>query len=76
MTNTALEIASWIANILAVVGWLINIRWRKRAMIIFTVATLISIVYFGLSGQTPFFIRHVIYLAIDVATLVHICRHE
>jgi len=71
-----MEYVSWAANILAVVGWTVNIKHRKSAMMIFTVATILSIVYFGATRQTPFFLRSLFYLVIDGVTLWHIVRNE
>jgi len=67
---------SWAVNIGAVIGWLVNIKWRKRAMVIFTVTTLLSVVYFALTEQTPFLLRSLFYLGIDVVTLWNIHRNE
>lgn len=67
---------SWIANTLAVIGWLVNIKYRKQAMIIFTVATILSLVYFWDSHQMPFVYRFLLYLGIDIVTLCQIFRSE
>ena len=71
-----MEVISWIANVLAVVGWLVNIKYRKQAMMIFTVATVLSLVYFWNSHQMPFVYRFLLYLVIDVVTLWQIYKLE
>lgn len=71
-----MELISWSANILAVIGWVVNIKYRKHAMIVFTVATVLSIVYFVSTKQMPFLYRFVLYLIIDVVTLWNIFREE
>lgn len=71
-----MEYISWTANILAVIGWLVNIKHRKQAMLIFTVATVLSIIYFAATKQNPFLYRFILYLGIDVVTLWHIFRNE
>jgi hypothetical protein len=69
-----MEILSWAANILAITGWVVNIKRRKQAMMIFTVATMLSVVYFWHTRQWAFLARMAIYLVIDMATLWHIRR--
>ena len=67
---------SWIINTIAIIGWVTNIKHRKQAMCIFTVATVLSIVYFAATAQTPFLLRSIFYLGIDVVTLWHIYKGE
>jgi hypothetical protein len=67
---------SWIINGLSLLAWGVNIKWRKQAMIIFTVTTVLSIGYFWATWQLPFLLRSVAYLAIDAATLYHIIKKE
>ena len=67
---------SWVINTLAIIGWLVNVKRRKQAMYIFTVATLLSIVYFATTQQWPFLTRSLFYLVIDVVTLWHIFKKE
>jgi hypothetical protein len=69
-----MELLSWTANILAVAGWLVNIKHRKQAMMIFTAATVLSIAYFWNTHQWAFLVRMLIYLVIDIVTLWHIAR--
>jgi hypothetical protein len=71
-----MDILSWIINIGAIIGWVVNIKARKYAMIIFAATTILSIVYFGVTAQVPFFARSIFYLVIDIATLIHIKNHE
>ena len=71
-----MEILSWTINILAVVGWLTNIKHRKQAMYVFTVSTVLSIVYFAATAQWPWLARSMFYLVIDVVTLWHIFKKE
>ena len=58
------------------VGWLVNIKFRWYAMWIFTVSTVLSIFYFAITSQIPFFTRSVVYLGIDIATLWHINKER
>lgn len=69
-----MEILSWVTNGLAVCGWVVNIKYRKYAMPIFTVATILSILYFWSTKQLPFLYRSIFYLVIDVLTLVDIAK--
>jgi len=71
-----METLSWIINGLAVIGWLTNIKHRKQAMLVFTVATILSIVYFTTTAQTSFLLRSIFYLGIDVVTLWNIFTEE
>ena len=71
-----MEILSWITNILAIIGWIVNIRYRKYAMLIFTVGTLLSIIYFWNTDQLPFLYRFIIYFVIDIVTIWHILFRE
>lgn len=71
-----METVSWIINMLAVAAWIINIRNRKWAMILFTLTTILAIGYFGITAQVPFLLRSVFYLFIDIATLWHIAKRE
>jgi hypothetical protein len=73
---TTLDIMGWAINAGALIGWLVNIKWRKYAMIIFTCVTVPSIFYFALTNQVPFMLRSIFYLFVDIATLVHIFRNE
>lgn len=68
------EMISWLANILAVIGWVINIKYRKYAMIVFTFATILSLIYFYSTNQTPFIYRFIIYLLIDFLTLLDVFK--
>jgi len=54
MVYPELQIMSWVINILAAAAWLVNIKNRKKAMIIFTVTTLLAIIYFYTTRQVPF----------------------
>jgi hypothetical protein len=73
---TVLDLVSWIINGGALIGWCVNIKHRKQAMIIFTCTTLLSIIYFALTKQTPFLLRSGFYLVIDIATLYHIKKEQ
>ena len=71
-----MQILSWIINILTVIGWCVNIKRRKQAMMVFTVATMLSIVYFSVTTQWPFLLRALFFLVIDVVTLYRIFKFE
>jgi hypothetical protein len=71
-----MEILSWTINIGAALCWIVNIKYRKQAMIGFTITTLLTIWYFAATGQLPFLLRAVFYLGIDVVTLWHIVKKE
>ena len=73
-----MDVIAWAINGLAVIGWLLNIKVerRKAAMIVFTVATLLSIAYFAVTRQVPFLLRSLFYLCIDVVTLARIYTKE
>ena len=67
---------SWFVTIIAIVGWVVNIKHRKYAMMIFTVSTVLSIVYFAITKQMPFVFRSLFYLVIDIVTLYRIFKYE
>jgi hypothetical protein len=71
-----LDFLSWMINILSMAGWFINIKYRRWAMWIFTVSTVLSIGYFWATWQVPFLARSVVYLFIDIATLWNIYRER
>lgn len=71
-----MEVLSWLINILAVIGWIVNIKNRKRAMIVFALATILSLVYFSVTAQIPFLLRSIFYFGIDLVTLWHIAKRE
>lgn len=71
-----MEALSWIINIFSTVGWIVQIKRRKQAMIIFTLATILSIVYFWITWQLPFLLRSFLYLGIDIVTLWEIQKAE
>ena len=70
------EIVSWAINVIAVIGWVVNIKHRKQAMLIFTVSTVLSIGYFAATWQVAFLLRSVFYLFVDIVTLWHIFKLE
>jgi Ca2+/Na+ antiporter len=74
--NAFMQTLSWFINIGAAICWMINIKHRKLAMMGFTIVTLASIWYFIATRQTPFILRAVFYLCIDVITLWHIFKEE
>lgn len=69
------EVVGWAANALAVAGWIVNIKFRPQAMLIFTLATILSLYYFCVTRQLPFALRFAAYLVIDAATLYQ-CRKD
>lgn len=73
-----MDTLSWIINVLPIIGWFlnINVKYRLYAMVIFTVATILAIVYFAITWQVPFLLRHIFYLVIDIVTLWHIIKKE
>lgn len=71
-----MDMLGWFINIGSVIGWLVNIKARRYAMIIFTITTIASIVYFYFTGQIPFLARSIFYFGIDIVTLLHIKKHE
>jgi hypothetical protein len=71
-----IDTLSWIANALAVIGWTVNIKYRNQAMMIFTAATVIHLVYFWNTRQMPFVYRFVFYLGINAVTLWQIARDK
>ena len=71
-----IDLLSWIVNIGALIAWILNIKYRKYAMILFIFITILSIFYFFVTQQTPFLLRSVLYLFIDISTLYHIYKYE
>lgn len=71
-----MEILSLVINGLSIAGWAINIKHRRQAMYVFTVSTVLSIIYFTATAQWPWLARSVFYLVIDIVTLWHISREE
>jgi len=71
-----MDALGWVINIGASLCWVINIKHRKWAMIGFTCMTLLSIWYFAATKQTPFLLRAIFYLCIDIATLRNIKVNE
>lgn len=69
------EYISWTINTLVILGWIVNIKFRPQAMIVFTITTILSMWYFYNTKQWPFALRNTAFLFIDIATLYQ-CRKD
>jgi hypothetical protein len=70
----ALVIFEWTINIIAMIGWTVNIKYRLYSMYIFTVASILSIIYFSYTGQLAFLFRSIFYVIVDILAIRKILK--